>query len=83
MNSPQEKAQMGLRYIEQAMIDLLGQHAEGLTNTQIAKELGIETGEPGEHRNMLSWSILGKLTRSGRIERVKAGRGVVLRIAPA
>jgi hypothetical protein len=80
MGMIQEKAQGGLRQIEGAILELLSQHPVGLTNAEIARTLGIETGESGEHRNMLSWSIIGRLIRSGRIERVKTGRSVVVRL---
>ena len=82
MASFREQAEAGLRQIEQAILGLLQQQPEGMTNAQIAKELGIETGAPGEHRNMLSWSVIGRLIRTGRIERLKAGRNVVLRLTP-
>ena len=81
MRTVQEQACDGLRQIEDAILAVLKQHPDGLTNAGIAKTLGIETGESGEHRNMLSWSIIGRLVRAGRVERVKAGRRVVLRLA--
>lgn len=81
MRSTEEQAKAGLLQIEEAIEGLLEQHSEGLTNAQIARQLGIETGEPGEHRNMLSWSIIGRLIRTGRVERVEAGRSVVFRTA--
>ena len=81
MQTAQEQARDGLRQIEDAIVTLLKQHPDGLTNAEIAKTLGIETGESGEHRNMLSWSIIGRLIRSGRVERVKSGRSVVLRLS--
>jgi hypothetical protein len=81
MNLLKNNAEAALRQLEEAIEGLLEQHPDGLTNAEIARELGIETGSPGEHRNMLSWSIVGRLVRSGRIERVTANRKVVLRIA--
>jgi hypothetical protein len=81
MQPLQQKAQEGLRQIEEAIAALLEKHPDGLTNAQVAKALGIETGEPGEHRNMLSWSIIGRLISAGRVERTKANRNVVYRLA--
>lgn len=80
MTSLKKRAEAGLHQIEEALVELLEQHPNGLTNSQIAGELGIETGESGEHRNMLSWSIIGRLIRSGRVERMKINRTVLLRI---
>jgi hypothetical protein len=81
MRSPQQQAQAGLQQIEAAILALLAQHPDGLTNAEIAKSLGIETGEPGEHRNMLSWSIVGRLIRCARVKRVKVDGRVYLLLA--
>jgi hypothetical protein len=81
MGMIQKQAQSGLRQLEGAILELLSQHPVGLTNAEIARTLGIETGEPGEHRNMLSWSIIGRLIRSGQVDRVKTGRSVVVRLS--
>jgi hypothetical protein len=79
MQPPEQRAQVGLQQIEEAILALLEQHPEGLTNAEVARSLGIETGEAGEHRNMLSWSIIGRLIGSARVERAKLGRRVILR----
>lgn len=55
-------------------------HPGGPTNAEIAKELGIESGESGEHRNMLTWSILARLLRSKRIEKINSGRRRLLKL---
>ena len=80
MQSPQGKAQAALAQMEDAVLQLLGKHPEGLTNAEVARSLGIETGEPGEHRNMLSWSIVGRLINSGRVERIWRGRQRLIRL---
>lgn len=80
MSNPRDRAQIGLSQIESAIIDLLKERPDGMTNSQIAVELGIASGEAGEHRNMLSWSILGRLIQDGKIERLSIGRRRLLRI---
>lgn len=80
MNSERTLAQEALAQLERAVVELLRRTPTGLTNAEIARELGIETGEPGEHRNMLTWSIVGRLQRAARIERVQDGRRRLVRL---
>ena len=79
MITPAEMAQRGLGQIEDAILELLRIHPTGLTNAEIARLLGVETGQPGQHRNMLSWTIIGRLIEAGRVQREKlGGRSVVI-----
>jgi hypothetical protein len=78
MDSLAQQAQAGLRQIEDAIVALLRRNPDGLQNAQIAKSLGIETGKP--HRNMLTWSIIGRLLQAGHVERLKKGQQVTIRL---
>jgi hypothetical protein len=80
MQSPSNKAQAALAHLEEAVVEILRLNPEGMTNAEIARQLGIETGETGEHRNMLSWSIVGRLIHSGKVERVSRGRKRLIRL---
>lgn len=71
MEPLREKAQEGLRFIENAVLDLLRQHPEGLTNAEIAELLGIGSDAGKSQRNRLSWAVLARLQRDARIERTK------------
>lgn len=51
----------GLTKIESAIICFIKNHPEGVSNGQIAHELGLESDIEGKHKNYLSWSILGNL----------------------
>jgi FixJ family two-component response regulator len=78
MRSPRQQARFGLGEIENAVVYLLRGHPEGLTNVEIAEALGIESKSTDEHRNYLSWSVLIRLSRAGRVEKVSAGKRKVL-----
>ena len=78
MPSPHQQAQKGLEEIEEAVVRLLEEHPEGLTNVDVAKALGIESKSTDEHRNYLSWSVLMRLIGARRIEKVLAGSKKVL-----
>jgi hypothetical protein len=69
---PKEKAGRGLQFIQDAVIDLLSEHREGLTNAQIAKELGLHSDYQGHHQGYLAWSVMGLLLNAGKVE--KRGR---------
>jgi len=63
----QEQAQLGLKYIEDAVVNLLTRHPVGLTEAAIAKALGLAAGLEPSHRNRLVASILELVVGSGRI----------------
>lgn len=65
----EEKAQEGLKQIEDSILDLLGGRPEGLTNAQIARALGLQSDFNGSQRDYLTYSVLGGLLASGRVVR--------------
>jgi hypothetical protein len=62
-----ERAQLGLQYIEDAVVNLLVSHPKGLSQAQIADSLGLSAELPQAHREMVASGILELLARSGRI----------------
>lgn len=78
MTTLSDRAQAGLTQIEDAILELLELNKDGLTNIEIARALGL--GTPPPQQNMLSWELVGRLVRSGRVERSKQGRKVVVRL---
>jgi hypothetical protein len=69
--TPREKAKAGLRLLEQSVLDLLKEHPEGLTNSEIEHALDIASDRNGEQRGWLSWSVLSGLMNQGRISKQK------------
>ena len=63
----QAGAQEGLREIENAVLELLGGHPEGLRNVDIADRLNLRSMVRGGRRNYLTFSILGGLLADGKI----------------
>jgi hypothetical protein len=41
-----------------------------LTNSQIARELGLKSDYQGHHQGWLSWSIMGLLLNSKKVEKL-------------
>jgi hypothetical protein len=58
--------------MQDAVIELLSEHREGLTNAQIAKELGLQSDYKGHHQGYLSWAVMGLLLNARKVE--KRGR---------
>lgn len=65
----QEQAQLGLKYIEDAVVNLLTRHANGLTDSAIAEALGLGVGLTSVQRLRFTTAILELLVSSGRILR--------------
>jgi hypothetical protein len=63
--------------MQDAVIDLLSEHRGGLTNAQIANELGLRSDYEGHHQGYLSWAVMGLLLNARKVE--KRGRRYCLR----
>ena len=62
-----EQAQLGLKYIEDAVVNLLTKHHDGMTVAQVADSLGLRTDLDPAHRDMIAAGVLELLIRTGRI----------------
>ena len=69
-----EKAQVGLHLLEDAVLELAIANVEGVTNSEVAHTLGLQSDYLGGSKDYLSWSILGILMRDGRLKRVDKKR---------
>lgn len=67
-----ERAQHGRNEIENAIADLLNQHPDGLRNIDIAEKLGLRSSPTDEHKNFLTWAILGGMVATRRLEKTKS-----------
>jgi hypothetical protein len=64
-----EKAQLGLRFLKEATLELAQANKPDITNSEMAKALGLQSDYLGGSKDYLSWSILGLLMREGRMRR--------------
>jgi hypothetical protein len=69
---PKEKAKQGVLGLEEAILELLAAHPEGLRNADIAQELDIRSDYKGGGKDYLSWSMLGRMMNAGKV--VRKGR---------
>lgn len=70
MTSPRQRAEVGLELIESAILEYIKSSEGGASNAQIADELGLQSDIDGDHRNYLSWSILGNLISKKKVVKV-------------
>jgi uncharacterized protein len=67
--TPYERAQKGLSLIRDAILEVLAQNSEGLSNAEVADKLGLRSDYLGKQKDYLSWAILGLLLNDGLIQR--------------
>ena len=69
-----ERAQLGLQFLKKAVTELVSANREGLTNSEVARALGLRSDYRGRQKDYLSYSILGLLLREGTVSREENSR---------
>ncbi|WP_375451052.1 hypothetical protein [uncultured Devosia sp.] len=67
---PYEKAQTGLKLIEEAILEILAQ-SEEMTNSEVTRLLGLESDQDGKQKDYLAYSVLGRLVKAKLVTKVK------------
>lgn len=60
-------AHEGLKLIKVAILECLQKHPQGIGNSDIAKELKLESDFLGKQKNYLTYSVLGLLLKENKI----------------
>ncbi|MGN6329153.1 MAG: helix-turn-helix domain-containing protein [Rhodanobacter sp.] len=79
MTAP-KKANAALAILKEAILEHLANHPGGLGNSEIARDLGLESDFQGKQSNYLSWSVIGLLVNEGRVVYEKRGRNVFYKL---
>lgn len=69
-----EKAQLGLAFLKEAILELAQANPKGILNSEAARALGLQSDYLGGSKDYLSWSLLGLLMREGRMTRKEGSR---------
>jgi hypothetical protein len=69
-----EKAQLGLSFIKDAILELARANNGGITNADASKVLGLQSDYGGGSKDYLAYSILGLLMREGKMRRENRGQ---------
>lgn len=71
-----EKAQMGLQLLKSAVMELAKANPNGISNSDAAKYLGLQSDYGGGSKDYLSYSLLGLLMKEGRLMRAEQRRHI-------
>lgn len=69
-----EKAEIGLQFLKDAIIELAKANSAGITNADAASSLGLKSDFAGGSKDYLSFSVIGLLIAEGRLKRDDALR---------
>lgn len=75
-----EKAQMGLELIKSAVMEMAKANEKGISNSDAAKYLGLQSDYGGGSKDYLSYSVLGLLMKDGKIIRTDNKKHIALNI---
>ncbi len=64
-----EKAQLALDLLKAAVIELAKANPDGISNSDTAKYLGLQSDYGGGSKDYLSYSLIGLLMKEGRLQR--------------
>lgn len=65
-----ERAQIGLGLLKSSVLELAQANKKGVTNSEAAKCLGLQSDYGGGSKNYLSYSVLGILMSEGKVRRL-------------
>lgn len=71
-----EKAQIGLDFLKSAVMELAKANPAGISNSDAAKYLGLQSDYGGGSKDYLSYSVIGLLMKEGRLKRNAARKHV-------
>ncbi|OGT58823.1 MAG: hypothetical protein A3E01_00625 [Gammaproteobacteria bacterium RIFCSPHIGHO2_12_FULL_63_22] len=77
---PRDQAARALTELKSAIIAFLRLRPGGAGNSEIARELGLESDFHGKQKNYLSWSVIGLLVNDGILSATHKGRRVTYSI---
>lgn len=69
-----EKAQLGLQLLKESVTSLSEENPNGITNSDCAHYLGLQSDNGGNQQDYLTYSILGLLMKEGVLESFKVGK---------
>ena len=68
--------------LREAIIETIKEHPDGIGNSDIARQLELESDFEGRQKDYLSWSIIGLLVNEGKVLHKKVGNRRLYFIKP-
>jgi len=72
-NGALEKAQLGLKLLKDSISLLSEENPDGITNSDCAHYLGLQSDNEGKQQDYLTYSVLGLLIKEGSLESYRLG----------
>ena len=72
--NPLDTSTSALSQLKSAVLSYLAKFPDGRSNSELARDLRLESDFQGAQRNYLSWSILGMLVNERLVATRKVGR---------
>ena len=76
-----EKAQLGLSFLKEAVLEFAKANPGGISNSDAASLLGLRSDYGGGSKDYLSYSILGLLMREGKLARDRNSRRHIAQVS--
>lgn len=73
-----ERAQMGLELLKSAVMEFAKANPEGISNSDAAKYLGLQSDYGGGSKDYLSYSLIGLLMKDGKLRRTNNRKHIAL-----
>lgn len=73
-----EKTQMALELMKSAVMELAKANPHGISNSDVAKYLGLQSDYGGGSKDYLSYSVIGLLMKEGRLKRTQNRKHVAI-----
>jgi hypothetical protein len=70
----EEKAQLGLKLLKEAVLELAKANGNGVMNSDCVKALSLASNYMGGSKDYLTWSLLGLLMQEGKMRRKDGSR---------
>ncbi len=68
-----DKSKQAVTLLKEAILETIRHHPNGIGNSDIARQLKLESDFEGSQKNHLSWSIIGLLVNEGKVKYKKVG----------
>lgn len=68
-----EKSKQAVALLKEAVLETIKHHPDGIGNSDLARQLKLESDYEGSQKNYLSWSIVGLLVNEGKLKYKKVG----------
>jgi hypothetical protein len=68
-----DKSRHALNLLKEVILETIKQNPNGIGNSDIARQLKLESDFEGSQKNYLSWSVIGLLVNERKVKYKKVG----------